>query len=222
MSVSNKINVNFNDMKFEYESNKNAKDTADIDVEDFDTEFLYESYKKYMFLNSNMSENPVYRFVATFTLLKIYKQNFQFLTSLSGLQYMIEFCELFKSIRQFVVCKNYYEIYKENQSIFSHYIFAKTDTHSALQKLADTICNVYNDAVWKELKNSNAVSFVEQSCLLILILILNIDWFQLFDKVTYSSSAIYLTTNNLPHSDQLKAENVILVELMSGLSKPTR
>ncbi|OAD65345.1 hypothetical protein PHYBLDRAFT_153595 [Phycomyces blakesleeanus NRRL 1555(-)] len=85
-------------------------------------------------------------------------------------------------------------------------------------KLVDTMCDMYNGAVWKELKNSNSISFVEQPCLLMLTL--NIDWFQPFDKVTYSCVAIYLTINNLPCSDLFRAKNLILIELMPGPEKP--
>ncbi|OAD81251.1 hypothetical protein PHYBLDRAFT_72763 [Phycomyces blakesleeanus NRRL 1555(-)] len=149
MSVDYEVDVNFNDMNFEYESNGNAKDTVDIDVEEVDTECSYEN----MFSNSSMPENPVHRFITTFTmqfasryvvnkgavvlikfineLLKIYEQDFQLPTSLPGLQCMMGFL--------------------------------------------DTMCDVYNVAVWKELKDSNGASFVEQPRLLMLTL--NIDLF---------------------------------------------
>ncbi|OAD74082.1 hypothetical protein PHYBLDRAFT_167511 [Phycomyces blakesleeanus NRRL 1555(-)] len=149
MSVDYDIDVDFNDMDFEYESNENAKDTVDIDVEEVDTECSYEN----MFSNSSMPENPVHKFIATFTvlfascyvvnkgtvvliefinkLLKIYKQDFQLPMSLPGLQHMTGFCELSKGIRRFVTCKNCHAIYKESQSVPPHYIFAKTGACAA-------------------------------------------------------------------------------------------
>ncbi|OAD71966.1 hypothetical protein PHYBLDRAFT_169877 [Phycomyces blakesleeanus NRRL 1555(-)] len=65
MSVDYEVDISFNDIDFEYESNENAKDTVDIDAEEVDTECLYEN----MFSNSSMPENPVHRFIATFTVL---------------------------------------------------------------------------------------------------------------------------------------------------------
>ncbi|OAD66185.1 hypothetical protein PHYBLDRAFT_160680, partial [Phycomyces blakesleeanus NRRL 1555(-)] len=48
------------------------------------------------------------------------------------------------------------------------------------------------------------------------MLTLNINWFQPFDRRTHSSGAIYLSINNLPQSERLKSENVILVGMMPG------
>ncbi|OAD80867.1 hypothetical protein PHYBLDRAFT_61914 [Phycomyces blakesleeanus NRRL 1555(-)] len=48
------------------------------------------------------------------------------------------------------------------------------------------------------------------------MLTLNIDWFQPFDGQTHSSGAIYLSINNLPRSEHLKPENIILVGMMPG------
>ncbi|OAD74857.1 hypothetical protein PHYBLDRAFT_167201 [Phycomyces blakesleeanus NRRL 1555(-)] len=149
MSVDYEIDVDFNDMDFEYESNENVKDTVDIDVEEVDTEYLYEN----MFSNSNMSENPVHRFIATFIvlfasryvvnkgtvvliefinkLLKIYEQDFQLPTNLPGLQHMMRFCELSKGIRRFVACEDCHAIYKENQSVPSCCVFVKTGACAA-------------------------------------------------------------------------------------------
>ncbi|OAD81279.1 hypothetical protein PHYBLDRAFT_138827 [Phycomyces blakesleeanus NRRL 1555(-)] len=51
------------------------------------------------------------------------------------------------------------------------------------------------------------------------MLTLNIDWFQPFDGVTYSCSAIYLSINNLLRKERYKKENVVLVRLMPGPSE---
>ncbi|OAD78443.1 hypothetical protein PHYBLDRAFT_157552 [Phycomyces blakesleeanus NRRL 1555(-)] len=51
------------------------------------------------------------------------------------------------------------------------------------------------------------------------MLTLNIDWFQPFDGRKHSSGAIYLSINNLPWSERLKSENVILVGMMPGLKE---
>ncbi|OAD65566.1 hypothetical protein PHYBLDRAFT_142968 [Phycomyces blakesleeanus NRRL 1555(-)] len=136
MSVNNEVNVNFNNIDFEYESNENAEDTVGIAVEEtcfqtavclriLCTDLLQHSlcYLHYYVVNKGM----VIFIEFINKLLKIYKQGFQLPTSLPGLQYMTEFCELSKGIRQFVHCNNCYAIYEENQSAPSHCVFLKTD-----------------------------------------------------------------------------------------------
>ncbi|OAD65440.1 hypothetical protein PHYBLDRAFT_153524 [Phycomyces blakesleeanus NRRL 1555(-)] len=139
MSVDNEVDVDFNDMDFEYESNENGENTVDIDVEEVDTECV--------FSNSSMPENPVHRFIATFTvlfasryvvnkgaavliefineLLKIYERDFQLPTSLPGIQRMTGLCELSKGIRRFVACEDCHAIYEENQSVPPCCVFVK-------------------------------------------------------------------------------------------------
>ncbi|OAD72418.1 hypothetical protein PHYBLDRAFT_102450, partial [Phycomyces blakesleeanus NRRL 1555(-)] len=70
----------------------------------------------------------------------------------------------------------------------------------------------------KELKDQSGVLFVDEPCLLMLTM--NIDWFQPFDDITYSTGAIYLAINNLPREERFKPENVILVGLMPGPKEP--
>ncbi len=48
------------------------------------------------------------------------------------------------------------------------------------------------------------------------LLSLNVDWFQPFKHITYSTGALYLTVQNLPRSERYKKENAILVGLMPG------
>ncbi|OAD68578.1 hypothetical protein PHYBLDRAFT_63514 [Phycomyces blakesleeanus NRRL 1555(-)] len=78
-------------------------------------------------------------------------------------------------------------------------------------KIVDTMCDIYDGAMWKELKDASGVSFV--ACPRSLMLTLNIDWFQPFDGVSYSSGAIYLVV-------RFKPENTILVGLMPGPKEP--
>ncbi|KAG2190839.1 hypothetical protein INT47_005589 [Mucor saturninus] len=85
-------------------------------------------------------------------------------------------------------------------------------------KVADTMCDVYDGKMWKELKDSDGLSFVARPRSLLLTL--NIDWFQPFDGVTHSSGAIYLAINNLPRDERFKPENVVLVGLMPGPKEP--
>ncbi|OAD65564.1 hypothetical protein PHYBLDRAFT_153256 [Phycomyces blakesleeanus NRRL 1555(-)] len=56
-------------------------------------------------------------------------------------------------------------------------------------KMVDTMCDIYNGAMWKELKDKDGVQFTKDSRSLMLTL--NINWFQPFDNVTHSMGAIY-------------------------------
>ncbi|OAD65347.1 hypothetical protein PHYBLDRAFT_153597 [Phycomyces blakesleeanus NRRL 1555(-)] len=83
--------------------------------------------------------------------------------------------------------------------------------------IENTKLDIYDGSMWNELQDSNDAMFVDdfQS----LMLTLNIDWFQPFDGQTHSSGAIYLSINNLPRSERLKPENIILVGMMPGLKE---
>jgi hypothetical protein len=48
---------------------------------------------------------------------------------------------------------------------------------------------------------------------------LNIDWFQPFDRTNYSTGAIYAIICNLPHDICFKRENLILLGLLPGLNE---
>jgi hypothetical protein len=48
---------------------------------------------------------------------------------------------------------------------------------------------------------------------------LNVDWFQLFDRINYSTGAIYAVICNLPRDICFKCENLILLGLLLGLNK---
>ncbi|OAD67758.1 hypothetical protein PHYBLDRAFT_151287 [Phycomyces blakesleeanus NRRL 1555(-)] len=93
----------------------------------------------------------------------------------------------------------------------------KINSWNRSPKMYSTLFDIYNGAMWNEIVDVDVISFVDtkQS----LMHMLNIDWFQPFDDVTYSCGAIYLAINNIPHSEQFKKENMILVRLMSGLKE---
>ena len=65
--------------------------------------------------------------------------------------------------------------------------------------------------MWKNFKDSKILT-VSHSYLLTL----NVDWFQPFTYIQYSTGAIYLTVQNLPRVERYKQENVILVGVMPG------
>ncbi|OAD71770.1 C2H2-type zinc finger transcription factor [Phycomyces blakesleeanus NRRL 1555(-)] len=95
----------------------------------------------------NMSENPVYQFIATFAvlfiscyvvnkgaailiefinqLLKIYGKDFQLLTSLIGLQRMTGFSNYANGIKKSVVCEDCHKVYKQDVPLPTHCDFKK-------------------------------------------------------------------------------------------------
>ena len=75
----------------------------------------------------------------------------------------------------------------------------------------DYLCDVYYGAVWKDFKDSNFLAVAHSY-----LLTMNVDWFQLFTHIEYSTGAIYLTVQNLPRIERYKQENVILVGVMPG------
>ncbi|OAD65787.1 hypothetical protein PHYBLDRAFT_175749 [Phycomyces blakesleeanus NRRL 1555(-)] len=99
-----------------------------------------------------MSENPVHRFIATFTvlfascyvvnkgsivfiefinkLLKIYGQDFQLPESQAGLHKKTGFLSITKGIKQFVLCPNCHCIYEENMSVPPHCVFTNVGARS--------------------------------------------------------------------------------------------
>ncbi|KAG2192672.1 hypothetical protein INT47_009242 [Mucor saturninus] len=103
-------------------------------------------------------------------------------------------------------------------------LFLRPDFEASIQhwnqelKIMDTMCDIFDGVMWKELKDISGESFVAHPRSLMLTL--NIDWFQPFDRVTYSCGAIYLVVNNLPREERFKAENTILVGLMPGPKEP--
>ncbi|OAD66234.1 hypothetical protein PHYBLDRAFT_71179 [Phycomyces blakesleeanus NRRL 1555(-)] len=47
-----------------------------------------------------------------------------------------------------------------------------------------------------------------------LMLTLNVYWFKLFEGRTYTGGALYLLIRNFPKEDQMRPENIILVDVM--------
>ena len=76
--------------------------------------------------------------------------------------------------------------------------------------------DIYDGCVWHSFSSGK---FLESpQCYLITM---NVDWFQPFVRTQYSVGAIYLTIQNLPHSQRYKEENVILVGMIPGPSEPS-
>ncbi|OAD70534.1 hypothetical protein PHYBLDRAFT_171283 [Phycomyces blakesleeanus NRRL 1555(-)] len=143
--VGNDYNGDESDTTDDNDSDDNGEeDTAEIYVEEFNNEDPFAA--------SGMPENPVHRFIATFTvlfasryvvnkgsvvliefineLLKIYGQDFQLPESLAGLHKMTGFLSITKGIKRFVSCPNCHCIYEENMSVPPHCVFTNVGARS--------------------------------------------------------------------------------------------
>lgn len=85
----------------------------------------------------------------------------------------------------------------------------------------DTLSDIYDGIVWKTfgITNEDSRPFVEQSRYN-LMLTINMDWFQPFTGVTYSTGGTYLTIQNLPREERNAMENVISCGLQPGPKEP--
>ncbi|OAD68454.1 hypothetical protein PHYBLDRAFT_69011 [Phycomyces blakesleeanus NRRL 1555(-)] len=143
--VGNDYNGDESEITDDNDSDDNGKeDTAKIYVGEFNNEDPFAA--------SGMPENPVHRFIATFTvlfascyvvnkgsavliefineLLKIYEQDFQLPESLAGLHKITGFLSITKGIKRFVSCLNCHCIYEENMSVPPHCVFTNVGAHS--------------------------------------------------------------------------------------------
>ena len=78
--------------------------------------------------------------------------------------------------------------------------------------------DIYDGNVWKFFHSDDGNNFLQSPyCLL---LALNVDWFEPFERGIYAVGAIYLTILNLPRSIRYKPENIILVGIIPGPKEP--
>ena len=69
---------------------------------------------------------------------------------------------------------------------------------------------IFDGKVWNDFNSSDMQHFLSSPyCYL---LTMNVDWFQPYERSTYSLGAIYLTIQNLPRDVRFKPDNIILVE----------
>ncbi|OAD78139.1 C2H2-type zinc finger transcription factor [Phycomyces blakesleeanus NRRL 1555(-)] len=147
--VDNEISkINGNDSDIERDMNSDSgsgeKEGVETDVEEFVNEDPFDA--------SNMPENPVHWFIATFAvlfilryiinkgitvlikfinqLLKIYSKDFQLLTSLIGLQRMTDFSNYINGIKKSVICEDCHKVYKQDVSLPTHCDFKKHGSQS--------------------------------------------------------------------------------------------
>lgn len=83
----------------------------------------------------------------------------------------------------------------------------------------DTLADIYDGRIWKKFMNFEGRSFLSNPYNLGLML--NCDWFQLFDHSTYSIGVLYLVILNLPHTIRFKPENVLIAGIIPGPKEPS-
>lgn len=119
----------------------------------------------------------------------------------------------------------YHPIASSIKRLMSRPDFAEDVEHwRACRNDTDTMYDVYDGDMWWNLSiniDNQRIPFVELRYALMLTL--NVDWFQAFDrKAPYSVGAMYLTINNLPRSIRFKKENVILAGIIPGPREPVK
>ena len=81
----------------------------------------------------------------------------------------------------------------------------------------DSLGDIYDGAIWKKFNSPDGLDLLTSP--FSYLLTLNVDWFQLFDRV-YSVGAIYMTVQNLPRSERFKTENIHLIGIIPGPKEP--
>ena len=72
--------------------------------------------------------------------------------------------------------------------------------------------------VWQDFKGPDGSRFMSHQQNLALMM--NVDWFQPFKHSPYSVGVIYLALMNLPRSERVKRENVIIAGIIPGPGEP--
>jgi len=91
----------------------------------------------------------------------------------------------------------------------------------------DILCDIYDDKIWKNFSNSGKVFdeeeisneqkfFNKDHADDHLGIMINVDWFQPFERTIHSSSAIYGAICNLPRETRFKPENMLILGLIPG------
>ena len=82
------------------------------------------------------------------------------------------------------------------------------------------LSDVYYGKAWNEFLNPDGMPFL--SVPFNFALTLNIDWFQPFKHTNYSTGAMYLAIQNLPHHERYYSENIILFGIIPGPHEPSK
>ncbi|GBB90179.1 hypothetical protein RclHR1_17060003 [Rhizophagus clarus] len=83
--------------------------------------------------------------------------------------------------------------------------------------------DVYDGEIWKnfssQIDNSESQFFTKETADSNLGIMINLDWFQLFDSTPYSCGAIYGVICNLPRNVRFNKENILTLGLLPGPSE---
>lgn len=79
----------------------------------------------------------------------------------------------------------------------------------------DILADVYDGATWKNFNSENFLKHPGN-----LLLSLNVDWFQPYQRTRYSVGVLYLVILNLPRDQRYKIENVIISGIIPGPKEP--
>ncbi|GBC25642.2 uncharacterized protein LOC110231456 [Rhizophagus irregularis DAOM 181602=DAOM 197198] len=92
------------------------------------------------------------------------------------------------------------------------------------------LCDIYDGEIWKNFSNSGIIVndesdeqrfFNKEHADDHLGIMINVDWFQPFERTIHSSGAIYGAICNLPRELRFKPENMLILGLMPGPNEPS-
>ena len=86
------------------------------------------------------------------------------------------------------------------------------------KQMTNLLSDIYDGQVWKDFLQHAGKAFLESP--FTFGLMMNIDWFQPYSHTVASVGVIYLTLMNLPRSIRFKLENIVIVGIIPGPSKP--
>src|SRR5437763_616923 len=87
----------------------------------------------------------------------------------------------------------------------------------------DILTDIYDGRVWKTFKGTDdeiSLNFFRPEVAdSHLDLMLNLDWFQLFDGTSHSTGVLYAAICNLSRDIRFKRENLLIISILPGLNK---
>ena len=131
------------------------------------------------------------------------------------------------------------ELANQKRYLYPHLMYCYLGLEASLQLLLDKpnfyndcehwrhrvsthgeLSDIYDGKVWKHFLNYESKPFLSEAGNLGLLL--NFDFFQPYDHISYSLGALYLSVLNLQRKIRYKRENMILVGLIPGPHEPER
>jgi hypothetical protein len=98
--------------------------------------------------------------------------------------------------------------------------FEKSLRHWADRPNFDILTDIYDGQVWKTFKetsDNNSPNFFRPDIAdSHLGLMLNLDWFQPYDRTAHSTGVIYVAICNLPRDIRFKRENLLILRILPG------